>query len=286
MATTFTNQAALSYNGTQVLSNIAVGVLEGTISVTKNAVADTYAQGDVITYIVSIVNSGDTAVSGLTVSDDLGAYPFGTGTVQPLSYVAGSAQYYSDGVRQSDPAVSTADGLAITGISVPAQGNATVVYSAAVNEYAPLAEGSDITNTVTVSGSGVSEAQAQATITAVTEAQLSVVKSVSPIPVSENGRLTYTFQLLNSGNTAVADTDGATVSDTFDPVLTDITVALDSTLLTSGDYSYVETTGVFATTAGVLAIPAATYTQDPTTGEITVTPGSATLTVTGNVGAV
>ena len=90
MATTFTNQATLSYNGTQVLSNVAVGLLEGTLSVTKNAVAESYGEGDVLTYVVSIVNNSPAAVTGLTVSDDLGAYPFGTGTVQPLSYIAGS----------------------------------------------------------------------------------------------------------------------------------------------------------------------------------------------------
>ena len=285
MATTFTNRAALSYNGAQVLSNAAVGVLEGTISVAKNAVSDSYRAGDVITYVVTIVNSGAAAVTGLTVSDDLGAYPFGQGTVQPLTYVDGSVQYYSDGVLQTDPAVNTTTGLTIADISVPAQGDVVIVYSATVNAYAPLSEGSSITNTVTSAGEGVSTAQAEATITVVNEAQLSVLKSVTPIPVAENGTLTYTMQLINSGNVAVTDADDAVVSDTFDPLLSNISVALNGTALTAGDYSYNGTTGVFATGAGVIAIPAATFTQDPATGQITVTPGSATLTVTGTIGA-
>ena len=286
MATTFTNQATLSYNGTQVLSNIAVGVLEGTLSITKNAVQDSYGAGDVLTYVVSIVNSGDTAVTGLTLTDDLGAYPFGADTVQPLTYVAGSVQYYTDGALQPAPAVSVTDGLSISGITVPASGNTTLIYSAQVNEYAPLASGSSIVNTAEIDGTGVSAVQAQDTVPAAEAAQLSMLKSVSPIPVAENGQLTYTFQLINSGNTAVLTTDDAVVSDTFDPVLSGISAALDGTPLTAAQYTYDAVTGAFSTADGVIAIPAATYAQDPATGEWTMTPGSVTLTVTGTVGVV
>ena len=41
--------------------------------------------------------------------------------------------------------------------------------------------------------------------------------------------------------------------------------------------------GEFATVNGVVTVPSATYTQDPTTGAITTTPGVAVLTVTGTV---
>ena len=62
---------------------------------------------------------------------------------------------------------------------------------------------------------------------------------------------------------------------------------MNGTALIAGtDYTYNEATGVFVTGNGLLSIPAATYTQDPTTGEWSVTPGSSTLTVTGTVGAI
>lgn len=284
MATTFTNQATLTYNGSTVRSNVAVGVMESSLTVSKNAVAEQYGAGDDITYVVSIVNNGDVPASGLTVNDDLGAYAFDGGTVQPLTYVDGSVQYYVNGALQAAPAVSTASGLSITGITVPAQGNAVIIYSAAVNEYAPLAAGSQITNTVDVGGSEKITMQAQQTVAAAESAQLSFYKSVSPVPVAENGQLTYTLLLTNTGNTAVTDTDGAVISDTFDPLLTGISAALDGTPLTPTDYSYSETTGVFATAAGVVTVPAATYTQDPVTGAWSTVPGTATLTVTGAVG--
>lgn len=286
MATTFTNQAALTYNGTTVLSNIAVGIMESSLSVTKNAVAEQYGADDTVTYVISIVNSGDAPAADLTVSDNLGAYAFDSGTVEPLSYVENSVQYYVNGVLQPAPAVSAADGLVFSGITVPAQGNAAIIYSVQINSFAPLTAGSVITNTADVSGTDKSTLQAQESIPVAEAAELSVIKSVSPVPVAENGRLTYTLLLTNTGNTAVTDADGAVISDTFNPLLTGISVELNGAALTPTDYSYEESTGVFATTAGVVTVPAATYTQDPDTGEWTTVPGTATLTVTGTIAAI
>ena len=87
----FTNQAQLSYNGLRVLSNVAVGALQELLSMTKTAVTDTYVSDGVVTYVVSMVNSGDTALNDLTITDDLGGYTFGEETLYPLTYVAGSA---------------------------------------------------------------------------------------------------------------------------------------------------------------------------------------------------
>ena len=287
MATTFTNQATLSYNGRTVQSNIAVGMIEGVLSVSKNATVDAYSVGDTLTYVVSIVNNGDTAAAGLTVTDDLGAYIFNTGTVQPLTYVNGSIQVYRDGALQPDPAVSTANGLVISDVTVPAGGNTLIIYQAEVNEFAPLDTDSSIENTVTVTGTDVNDVTATETVNAAETALLSVLKSVSPIPVAENSELTYTFQLQNTGNTAVTAADNAVITDTFDPLLSDISVTLDGEALTEGtDYSYNETTGEFATLNGAITIPAATFTQDAATGAWTVTPGSTTLVITGTVGSV
>lgn len=286
MATPFTNVATLSYNGSQIRSNTAVGMIESMLNVTKYAVNETYGAGDTLTYVVSIVNHSDSPLNGLTVSDDLAAYPFGTGTVQPLDFVGDSLQYYLNGVLQPDPAASTDDGLVLSGISVPAGGNATIVYSASVNGYAPLETGGAITNTVTVDSPAITAVTAEESVAVANAAQLSIVKSVTPIPVAENGELTYTFQLMNSGNTAVVDTENATITDVFDPALTDISATLDGVALVEGvDYTYDEATGEFATANGVLSIPAATYTQDETTGEWRMTPGSVTLVVTGRISA-
>jgi uncharacterized repeat protein (TIGR01451 family) len=100
----------------------------------------------------------------------------------------------------------------------------------------------------------------------------------------DNDRVTYTFIIQNTGNQAVLATDNAAISDIFDPILTALTVMFNGTAWSEGiQYSYDETTGDFSTNNGQITVPAATYIQDPTTGEYTVTPGTSTLIVTGTI---
>ena len=81
----FTNQAQLSYNNTVVNSNVVVGEILEVVSANKTAVVNTYSADGTVTYVISIVNTGGTSVTGLTVTDDLGAYQQGTETRVPLS---------------------------------------------------------------------------------------------------------------------------------------------------------------------------------------------------------
>ena len=72
----FTNQAQLAYRNRITTSNIAVGEILEVLSAAKHAVVETYESYDVITYVVSLVNSGATALTGLVLTDNLGAYTF------------------------------------------------------------------------------------------------------------------------------------------------------------------------------------------------------------------
>lgn len=281
---TFFNQATLRYNNTVTNSNIASGELVEVLSATKTAVRDTYLVGEDITYAVSILNSGTVPFTGLTVTDDLGAYTVGTTTVTPLTYGEGSVRYYVNGVLQPAPAVVAGPPLQVSGISVPAGGNALILYEAQVNAFAPPTVDGEVVNTVTVSGGGITPITATETVTARDAAALAVNKSITPAVVTDNSRVTYTLTLQNTGNTAVDATEDAVITDTFDPILTDLAVSFNGTALTEGtDYTYDETTGAFATLPGVIAVPAATYVQDPTTGEWTVTPGTSVLTIVGTI---
>jgi len=280
----FTNQATLRYNDTFTNSNIVTGQVVEVLSATKTALTPSYSPGDAVTYVVSIVNSGALPFSGLQVSDDLGGYPFGTETLYPLTYVEGSVLYLQDGAPQADPAVTAGPPLLFSGITVPAGGNATLIYQATANRFAPLGTGGQITNTVTISGGGLSApVTAQETVLVRDGADLSITKAVSPVPVAENGRLTYTFVIRNQGNTDAVATDNLAVTDTFDPILSDLTVTLDGVTLVQGtDYTYDQTTGQFATVAGRITVPAADIVQAED-GSWTVAPGTATLVVTGTV---
>lgn len=280
----FTNQAQLRYGNSVANSNIAVGEILEVLSVTKTAVRNTYAQDDTVTYVISIVNTGNTAINGLTLNDNMGSYAFGTGTLVPLEYVNGTVRYYTNGTLQATPTVTAGPPLAVTGISVPAGGNATIIYEAALNEFAPLGTEAGVTNTVTVNGTGITPITADETVNADPSPRLTIAKAVSPVPVTENGTLTYTFTIQNYGSQpATADT-GVVITDTFNPVLTNLTASFNNTAWAeTTDYTYSETTGVFNSVAGAITVPAATYTQDATTGAWVVNPGVSTLVITGTV---
>ena len=100
----------------------------------------------------------------------------------------------------------------------------------------------------------------------------------------DNDRLTYTFVIQNTGNEAVVATDNAAITDTFDPILTDLVVTYNGVTWTEGvQYTYDETVGAFATIPANITVPAATYTQNPATGAWSVVPGVSTLVVVGTV---
>lgn len=281
---TFTNQATLRYNGNVINSNITTGELLEVLSASKTAVIDTYNQGSDITYVINIVNSGTVAFTGVSITDNLGAYTFGTETLVPLDYVTGSVQYYANGVLQATPTVTAGPPLVVSGITVPANGVATVIYVARANQYAPLDIESEVTNTAVVSGAGITDITVTERVTPENGARLTITKAMCPTTITENGRLTYTFTIQNIGNTAAVVADNVIITDTFNPVLTDLTVTFNGTTWTEPtNYTYSETTGEFATVAGQITVPAATYTQDTTTGIWVVEPGVSVLTVTGTV---
>lgn len=280
---TFTNRATLSYSGGTANSNTVTGTVNETLAINKAALNDTYDGSSRLVYVISLVNSGTGALSGITLTDDLGAYEAASGTVYPLRYVTGSAAYYVNGVLQTELIPITAEPLVFSGLSLPAGANAILVYEATVTEFAPLATDGNIINTVTASGSLAEDVTASETVTAAIGPRLSITKALSPTTVGEDGSLTYTFIIENSGNEAAVATDDVTVSDLFDPILTLTSVTLDGTPLaeTTG-YTYNASSGQFDTVPGVITVPAATYTQNPD-GSFTVIPGTAVLTVSGTI---
>jgi uncharacterized repeat protein (TIGR01451 family) len=281
----FTNQATLSYNGLTVSSNTVTGQMLSPLTMTKTPGDDVYAPGDTLTYVVSLVNDGSVTYEGLTLTDDLGGYAAGGGTAWPLSYVEGSIRYFINGVAQPSPTVNPGAPLVIVGISVPAGGDAMLIYETAVTAAAPLTAGSVITNTASLTGAGLTTpVEAQASVTVQTGPELSIVKSLSPATVQQNGQLTYTFVIQNSGNEAAGAEAAIAVSDLFDPVLKNLSAVLDGQPLTlTTDYTYDQTSGQFATVPGHITVPAAVYAQTASTGDWTVTPGESVLVVTGTV---
>lgn len=280
----FTNFATLTYTGGTTDSNVVTGELLETLTMTKTALEGSYSTGETVTYVLSVVNSGTAAVADLTVTDDLGGYAFDTGTLYPLSYVADSLRFFVDGVLQPSPTVTAGPPLTVSGLSVPAGGSAILVYEARITEFAPLGADGAITNTATLTGGGlVNPVIASETVAAESRVDLSIRKSLSPATVTENGQLTYTFVIENSGTQAATEADRVVLTDTFNPRLTGLRVTYNGAAWTEGvNYTYDPATGVFATLPGQITVPAATVTQNPD-GSWTATPGAATVVVTGTV---
>ncbi len=156
---TFYNQATLSYNGNVTVSNITAGEILDVVSASKTPLTETYSQGADIAYAISVLNTGTTDLTGLTVTDDLGSYSFGdpASELVPLTYVEDSVKLFVNGTLQAAPTVSTADGLTFSGISVPAGGSAIIMYEAAVNQYAPFGTGA---NEVALARHGIGQRRA------------------------------------------------------------------------------------------------------------------------------
>ena len=284
---TFFNQATLNYNGGVTASNVTEGELLELLSMTKTALSTSYSAGDGVIYAVSILNSGAAPVSGVTLTDDLGAYTpvGGTAELTPLDYVAGSLRLFINGSEAMAPAVTSTSPLTTAGFTVPAGATATLIYEAIANGNAPATPGSTVVNTATVTADGVAAPLTDtATVTVRERVGLTIAKAICPQTVTDGGELTYTFVIQNSGNVEVIATDDVTVNDLFNPILSDITVTLNGTALTEGvGYTYDEATGAFATLPGQITVPAATYGATPAGGGVTVIPGVAVLTVTGTV---
>lgn len=284
---TFYNQATLSFRGNVVNSNTTEAELISGLELTKTPITNSYSAGSSVVYAITLTNLGATAYNGLALTDNLGAYTTPTGTVAvPLDYVEDSLLFYVNGMPQETPVISIEGGsLEISGINLPSNSTAMVIYEAIANEFAPIAQASEITNTVTTSGRECEQALSASATISVNEAPvLTIAKAVCPSAATCNEPLTYTMIVQNLGNSPIVATDNVIISDIFNPAFTDITVTLNDTELTENvGYTYNQQTGEFNTTEGAITVPAATYTQDPDTGAITTTPGVSVLTITGTV---
>ena len=282
---TFVNQAFLTLNETTVASNIATGTILESLTLTKTALLPTYRSDDTVTYVIGLRNAG-AALTNLTVTDNLGAYPFGETTLYPLTYLDGSVNAFQNGTPVDAPTVIYDGGaLVFVGVDVPAGGNTLLVYSAKTNAYAPLGEGASVTNTATATRTAQEVlASDSETVFALSEPLLNLIKAISPNPVTADGTLTYTLTIENFGSQPIVATDDAVITDTLNPILQNLAVTFNGEGWVEGtDYTYDEATGQFQTLPARLTVPAATYTQDPTSGEWTLTPGTSTLVLTGNL---
>ena len=278
MATQITSQATITYQSGKTsqtaTSNIATSTLEGPFSVAKTSLGETYSSFGDVTYILTTTNHGAITLTNVCIEDDLGR---GENKVAPLSY-QGPAQLYLNGILDNSLIVNQkTDQLIFTIPSLAPKTTAIIVYKAKPNQYAPAAVNGKITNKASWTADLVAEPTMDSnSITVESQANVAIVKSMSPDPVTAGSTLTYTFNMTNTGNISA---DNVVLTDTFNPAPVNITVVLNGHVLPNTDYTYQDGT---LTINNGLSIPSATYLTAPD-GTLTTIPGTALITVTGTI---
>ena len=285
---TIENFATVSYTSGGItetkISNIAEISVESAIGFTKTSLGNTYTDDSILTYILTVTNSSGIGIIGSTITDNLGTYVFAATELTPLEYVS-PAVLLINGQDVSAQLVvdsSVPGSLTFTLPTIPAGATANIIYNAQVNDYAPLAVDSTITNTSTFeSNSECADTSASATVSVANSANISIIKQMCPNPVLCGDTITYTIKIYNYGNTAA---ENVILTDDFNPAPANITVSRDGVLLLGTDYTYIDgTLTVPSSSASPVTVPPATFTQDPITGLITITPGVVEYTITGTI---
>ena len=285
---TIENFATVSYTSGGVAatatSNTAEIELTSSVTLTKETLGETYTGDSDITYILSIRNTSSSPISTITITDDLGTFSFGATELTPLTYT-GPAILLINGIDTTASLTvdSTAsDALVFTIPTLAAGAVANIIYKAVPNEFAPRGSAASITNTaILTADSSCADAEASATVLTLDAAELTVVKQMSPNPVVCGDTVTYTITLYNYGNIPA---ENVRVTDVFSPAPTDITVTRNGITVPATDFSYIDgTLTVPALTSDADTVPAATFTRNTETGEVTVSPGIVEYVVTGTI---
>lgn len=286
MATTITNRANLRYTygavTETVASNLASTVLNDPLTATKSSLETAYRNGEDLTYVITMTNGSDVTLTDVTIVDDLGTYTASGVSVTPLTY-KGPAQLFFDGVFSSvlEPVVLE-NSAAFTIPQLQPGRTATILYKATPNEYAPMTPDAEITNTAAFSpAASVQPVTATHTIPVDQYASVSIDKEMTPNPITDGAALVNTFTITNTGNVEATD---LVLTDTFMTPLENVTVTIDGTPVPAGSFTYEQNLLTLPVgTQTPLSVPAATFTQDPTTGVVSIVPGVTTVVVTGNI---
>ncbi|GAA1015996.1 hypothetical protein Aple_011310 [Acrocarpospora pleiomorpha] len=229
-----------------------VEILEPQLTIVKTADVATAEPGDVVTYTVTVTNSGQTPYTGAEFTDSL------TGVLNDAAYNNDAATNVGD-VDYTSPNLTWTGDLGIGAA-------ATITYSVTIRD--PYPGDAFIFNTVTSTTPGNTCPAACTATVAILVPALTIIKTADVGTIVAGGRVAYTVTVANTGQ---APYTGADFTDALGGVLDDATYNNDASA-TSGTVDYDAPT---LTWTGDLAVGAtATITYSVTTSP---SGGNATL---------
>lgn len=290
MSNQFLNAASLSFEyGHQkgfTLSNAANASMQDVITVNKSALNGSYFLNKEIFYCVSIVNNKPTAIQNLKISENLGSYSNNLSSETkfiPLDYFGPSFLYINGKFDSQIIPETYSDKIIFKINNFSAYSNILLIYSATVNNKAPLSKKSSIINTSSITSSEISKPiLCSKEIFAAEKADINIVKYMYPNPALPGELVTYNFTIYNYGN---AEATNVKLNDILLPAPNNLNVSVNSKNLSRKDYSYINGTLNIPSYDSdfSVSIPPAQFLQDSTTGIFTTNPGVVNIIVSGKV---
>lgn len=230
-------------NNSATAADVVATATQADLITTNSASPTSVAAGSNVTYTQGVTNNGPAAATGATFSETT---PPNT-TFQSITPAAGWTC--------STPAVGSAGTITCTdGSSLAVNGSANFTVVLQVVSTAP--SGTNITDTDTATATNIvpsltsNSATASVVVANANSADMAIVKTATPNPVTEGTPLTYTLTVTNNGPANATD---VTVTDTLPSVMTYL-----SSTTTQGSCS--EAGGTVTCLLGTVAYPSTAVT--------------------------
>jgi uncharacterized repeat protein (TIGR01451 family) len=221
-----------------------VTILTPALTITKTANATAAVPGQTVGYTITVTDSGQTAYTGATVTDDL------TGVLGDAAYNADAAASVGT-VSYASPVLTWTGNLAVGAA-------ATITYTVTVDN--PDTDGKIMTNTVVSAAvgstcpAGAGNAACTATVVVLTPA-LDIVKTASVATATPGGTVSYTVTVTDTGQTPYT---GATFTDPLTSVLANAAYNANASA-TAGTVSYTSPNLTWTGNLAVGAVATITY---------------------------
>lgn len=198
ISTTYTLPDGRTFNGTIISNTIEISVSSPNVTVTKTSTATDAVVGDIITYQLTVTNSGIANISNAVLSDPI---PVGS------SFVAGSV--IVDGSTR--PTANPTSGISVGTIAPGA--SAVVSFNTIVNELPNPANLSNQASVNFTSGVFFGVSFSNTLVIPVVQPIIVILKSANTSNATVGDTITYSLNVTNTGNFPA----NVTIVDTIPP---------------------------------------------------------------------